>query len=127
MPRMRGHDDLQDRGLAAGQRALDVALEQRREWLLVLPVGMLRRQRLHAVERKSELEIHRLLGPERAVIVEGGDALVDGHEVRAALRGHLGDEIGDGFLDRAVVPGRQRIGLRERRPQKAGSSIATMH
>ena len=31
---------------------------------------MLRRERLHAVEREEELEIHRLLGPERAVVVE---------------------------------------------------------
>jgi hypothetical protein len=42
--------------------------------LFALPLGMLRRQRLHTVEREEELEIHRLLGPERAVVVEGGDA-----------------------------------------------------
>jgi hypothetical protein len=35
----------------------------------------LRRERLHAVEREGELEVHRLLGPQRAVVVEHGDAL----------------------------------------------------
>ena len=34
------------------------------------------------------------------------------HEVRPALRRDARDEIGDRGLDRAVVPGRQRIGLR---------------
>ena len=64
--------------LAASQRGLHVALEQRGERLLVLPLRMLRRERLHAVEREEQLEIHRLLGPERAVVVERGDALGTG-------------------------------------------------
>ena len=68
--------------LAAGQRALQVAREDRLERLLVLPLRMLRRQRLDAVEREGELEVHRLLGPERAVVVEDGDALGGRHEVR---------------------------------------------
>ena len=33
---------------------------------------------------EGELDIHRLLDPERAVVVEGRDALVDGNEVRSA-------------------------------------------
>ena len=36
---------------------------------------MLRRLRLDAIDREGDLEIDRLLGPERAVVVEGGDAL----------------------------------------------------
>jgi hypothetical protein len=35
---------------------------------------MLRRERLDALENEEGLEIHRLLGPERAVVVERGDA-----------------------------------------------------
>ena len=46
---------------------------------------VLRRQRLDPIDRKNDLEIHRLLGPQRAVVVEGGDALVRRHEIRAAL------------------------------------------
>ena len=86
--------------LAAGQRGLHVALEQRGEGLLVLPLGMLRRERLDAVEREEELEVHRLLGPERAVVVEGGDALGRRHEVRRAFLRHLLDESDDGLLRR---------------------------
>ena len=73
--RVRGHDDFEQRVLAAGQRAFHIALEQRGERLLVLPLRMLRREGLDAVEGEEHLEIHRLLGPERAVVVERGDAL----------------------------------------------------
>ena len=90
---VRDHDDFGDRPLAAGERAFHVALEQRRERLLVLPLGMLRRERLDAVEREEELEIHRLLAPERAVVVERGDALGRRHKVGRTFLGHLGDEV----------------------------------
>ena len=94
---------------AAGERAFYIALEQRREWFLRFPLGMLRRERLHAVEREEELEIHRLLAPERAVVIERGDALFRRNEVRRAFLRHLFDERDDGFLRRGVIPGRQRI------------------
>ena len=71
---------------------------------------MLRRQRLDAVEREGELDVHRLLDPQRAVVVERGDALGLGHEVGRAFRGHRRDEIDDRGFGGAVVPGRQRIG-----------------
>ena len=109
---------LEDGVFAAGQRAFHVALEQRGERLFVLPLGMLRRQRLHAVEREEELEIHRLLGPQRAVVVEGGDAFGGRHEVRARLPGDFRDECDDGLLGLAVVPGGQRVlGMGNRRQQ----------
>jgi hypothetical protein len=60
---MGDRDDLENRGLAAGKRALEVALEQRGKGLLVLPFRMLRGQRLDPVEREDKLEIQRLLGP----------------------------------------------------------------
>ena len=79
--------------LARRGERLHVALEHRLERLLGLPLRMLRRQRLDAVEREGELEIDRLLAPQRAVIVEGGDAFGRWHEVRAALRRHARDEV----------------------------------
>ena len=79
---------------------------------VVVQFGLLWRQRLHTVEDEGELDIHRLLDPQRAVVVERGDALVGRHEVGPALRGDARDEVSDGFLRRAVVPGRQRVGLR---------------
>ena len=107
--RVRDHDDFEHRLFAAGERALHVALEQRGEWLLRFPLRMLRRERLHAVEREEQLEIHRLLAPERAVVVERGDALVRRNEIGRAFFRHLLDEGDDGFLRRGVVPRGQRV------------------
>ena len=97
-------------GSPPASAAFHIALEQRRKWFLCFPLGMLRRERLYAVEREDYLEIHRLLAPERAVVVERGDALGHRHEVRRAFLRHLFDEFDDGFLCRAVVPRRQRVG-----------------
>jgi hypothetical protein len=65
---------------------------------------MLRRERLHPVEREKELEIQRLLGPERAVVVERRDTLVRGNEVRRAFLRPFFDKSDDGFLWSAVIP-----------------------
>ena len=82
--RVRGHEEFQERVVAAGERGFQIALEQRGERFLGLPLGMLRRERLHAVEREIQLNGHRLLAPERAVVVERGDALGHGHEISRA-------------------------------------------
>ena len=83
-----------------GQR-LQVAVEHGLERLLGLPAGVLRRQRLDAIEDEGELDIHRLLDPQRPVIVECGDALIRRHEVRSALRGDPRDEL---VIDCFVAP-----------------------
>ena len=95
---VRGHDDLQDGLVAARKSALHVALEQRGERLLGFPFRMLRRERLHAVQREEQLEVHRLLGPQRAVVVERGDALRHGDEALRALLRHLADKCDDRLL-----------------------------
>ena len=41
-------------------------------------------ERRHAVEAVHHLRVHRMLDPQRAVLVEGGDALRRRHELRAA-------------------------------------------
>ena len=70
---------------------------------------------LDAVEREGELGVHRMLDPQRAVIVEHGDALRLRHEIGRAFLGHLLDEGDDGRLRGGVVPRWQRIGLGLRR------------
>src|SRR5206468_9566017 len=70
---------------------------------------MLRRERLHAIQREEHLEIHRLLAPERAVVVERGDALLRRYELRAALSRSRLDEFYDGLLGRSIVPRRKRV------------------
>jgi hypothetical protein len=110
---VRGRHDLQEPVLAELRQRGSVARQYGLERLAVLPLRMLRRHRLHPVERQGDLEIDRLLGPQRAVVVEGGDALFDRDKVRAALRRDAGDEIGDGFLHRTVVPRSEWIGLHQ--------------
>src|SRR5207249_7260608 len=85
------------------------ALEQRGEWLLVFPFGMIGRECLHAVDCEGKLEIDWLLGPQGAVVVEGGDALGGWHEVGRALFRHAFDETHDGIPGCRVVPRRQRV------------------
>jgi hypothetical protein len=76
---------------------------------------MLRRHGLDPVEGEDDLEIVGLLGPQRAVIVEGGDALGHRHEIGSTGGRDPRHEVEDRLPDRAVVPRRQRIGLRKRR------------
>jgi hypothetical protein len=54
----------------------------------------------------------RHLAPERAVVVEHRDPFVVGNEIEAIIGGDAADEVDDGTLGRALVPGRQRIGGR---------------
>ncbi len=126
---VRGHDELDQRLFTAGQGRFEVAFENGGEGLLILPLGVLRREGLHAVQREEELEIHRLLGPERAVVVEGGDAFRGGNKFSAAFLGdffHKGD---DGFFRRGVIPRRQGVGRggrsREREKQEGEAAQAS--
>jgi hypothetical protein len=109
---MRHGNDFDQSVFAGSRQLLQVVIQHRRKRLLGLPFGMHRRKSLHPVERKGQLDIHRLLDPERTVIIEGRDALLDRHEEAPALRCVPCDEIEDRSLGGAVVPGRQRIALR---------------
>src|SRR5262245_16707360 len=73
---------------------------------------------LDAVEREEKLEIHRVLAPQRAVVVEGGDALGWRNKLRTTLRRRRADEVYNGLLGRSVVPRRERVGLPDRRSGK---------
>ncbi len=88
---MRRRNDLHEGGFAPGECALHVALQQRGERLRGLPLRMLGSQHLDAVEREHELGIQWLLGPQRAVIVEGGDPLGFRHKIGRALLRHTLD------------------------------------
>ena len=107
---MRGHHDLENGRFAARNRAFHIPLEQRGKRFLVLPLRMLRRERLHSVERKQELKIHGLLGPQRAVVIEGGDAFCRRHELRPPFLRDFRDKFDEGLLRRTVIPRGKRIG-----------------
>ena len=109
-PGMRDGDQFRDAGFAAGRESRQVAFQKRRERLLGRPFGMLGRQRLDAVRHEEDLEVDRLLGPERAVVVEGRNALGCGHEVGRSFAGYPLDELHDRLFCGRVIPGRQGIG-----------------
>ena len=66
-------------GLGEGE---DVPGKNGLEWLVSFPFWMVGRQSLNSVQCKSELHIHRLLAPERTVIVERRNSLRGGYEAR---------------------------------------------
>ena len=107
--RMRGHEEFQDHFVAACERSFQIALKQRCERFFRFPFGMQRCERLHAVECEIQLNGHRLLAPERAVVVERGDAFRHRHEVRRVRLGHFLDKGDDGLFGLAVVPRRKRV------------------
>ena len=113
---VNGGNDIEQALFPERHQCVLVVVEKRLERLFGFPLRMLRRHCLDAVEREGDLEIDRLFGPQRAVIVKGGDTLFDRREIRRAGRGHARDEVGDGFLHRAFVPGGQGVGLCARRP-----------
>src|SRR5688572_12881815 len=108
---VRRRHELEQSTLASGGHGLHVAVEDSLERLLLLPLWMLRRQGFDAIERERNLNVDRLLGPQRAVVVERGDPLGDLNEVGPALLSYFRDEVDDGLLGSGVIPGGQRIGV----------------
>jgi len=79
------------------------------------------REFFYPVERKSELDIDRLLAPERAIIIERRDALTRRNEFWRALLYHGGNEGDDRLLRGSGVPGRERTRLSKGRAlERAG-------
>ncbi len=110
LPGVGCHDEVEERPFARGGDALHVSREGGRERVRRLPLGVLRRKRPHAVERERELDVHRLFGPERPVVVEDGDPFGGRDERRGAgLRDAL-DEGDDGLPRGGVVPRGERVG-----------------
>lgn len=85
---------------------LHVVLEEGLVRLALLQPRVLARHLLQPPVREEELHLQGLFAPERAVVVEGGDALGRGEEVRAAGISHAPDEIEDEVLGRAGPPKR---------------------
>jgi hypothetical protein len=76
-----GHQEFDDRVLAPRQRGFEVTFEQRGEGLFVLPLRVFGRERPDPVDGEEDLKVERLLGPERAVIVESGNPFGRRYEV----------------------------------------------
>ena len=107
--RMGRHEELTEGTLAAGEDGLHVAPEQRSERLLRSPFRMPGRKRLDAIQHEEELEVHRLFGPERTVIVEDRNTFGWGNEIRRVFPGDPVDESENGLPGRTIVPRWQRV------------------
>ena len=91
-PRVARAEQFEPIARRPGQDRPEVAFESGLEDGLLPPLRMLADLGLDAVQGECDLHVGRLLGPERAVVVEGRDPLGDWDEVRAALLRHLLDE-----------------------------------
>ena len=79
------------------------------ERLAGFPFRVLGGEFLHAVEGEHRLGIKRMLDPERAILIEGRDAILRGDVARAGPVGRRAHEIQYGLLGRPVIPGRQQL------------------
>src|SRR5437660_12687476 len=73
---MAHRHDLHEALLTRSEQRLLVARKHSCEGLLLSPFWILRRERQYAVNGEGALEINRLLGPERAVVVESRNTLL---------------------------------------------------
>ena len=67
----------------------------------------------NAIQTKHQLAVDRVLNPQRAVLVEGGNALLWRDEIRRTNRGGFRHEFDDCLFGGAVVPrGQWVLGFR---------------
>jgi hypothetical protein len=101
---MGGHDQFEQCFLAAGgDSLLHVTLEDCLERLLLFPFRVFGRQCLHPVEGKCELDIERLLGPDRqgafgALLHEDQLPVVVAQRCQVAIIGEIVDVVTRTFL-----------------------------
>jgi hypothetical protein len=86
-----------------GQR-LVIVFQHRLERLSGFPFRVLRRSALDFFEGEQQFEVHRLLAPQGAVVVEHGDAVLGFDEVLTALISHCLDEFDDVLFRRSFIP-----------------------
>ncbi len=72
---------------------------------------------MHPRQRKHRLRIQRMFDPERAVLIESGDAIRGLDVLAAGLVRHFLDEGDYRLFRRSIVPGRElrRLGIRANR------------
>ncbi|MNP37740.1 hypothetical protein D3C76_1312020 [compost metagenome] len=105
---------------AAGGQGLVIVFQHGLERLGGFPFRVLRGGALDLFQGEQQFEIHRLLAPQGAVVIEHGDAVLGFDEVLAALIGHRLDELDDVLFRRTVVPRRQWLGGLHQQRQAQG-------
>ena len=92
---MRGKHQFKKCLLAKTYQRLEVQFEQRLERLALLQGRIIAGELLDPIYEKKDLHLQRPLAPERAVVIEDGDAFCRWNEVWSILLRHARDEVND--------------------------------
>ena len=104
IPDVGGSDDVRPiRLVEFGHRHL-VVREHRLEGLGGFPFLMLGSQRFHSVQREYGLCVQRMLHPQRAILVEGGNPVFRGNVIRTGLVAGSLNELNNRLLGWSVIP-----------------------
>jgi hypothetical protein len=106
---MHRRDNVDQRMLTVRKTSLEVARQHRFDRVYVLPFAVLRCHGLNLVESEEELKRKGSLRPQRAVIVEGGEAFFRRDIVWAAGLRDACDAVEDRLLGLAIGPRGQGI------------------
>ncbi|MND60737.1 hypothetical protein D3C80_519740 [compost metagenome] len=113
-------EDLQQALHAGGGQCLVIVFQHGLERLGGFPFRVLRRGAFDFFQGEQQLEVHRLLAPQGAVVVEHGNAVLGFDEVLAVLIGDRLHELDDLLFRRTVVPGGQWLGCLHQQRQAQG-------
>ncbi|MCY1244814.1 hypothetical protein D9M72_579130 [compost metagenome] len=113
-------EDLHHAFQAAGGQGLVVIFQHGLERLGGFPFRVLPRGSFDFFEGEQQFEVHRLLAPQGAVVIEHGNAVFGFDEVLAVLIGDRLHELDDLFFRRTVVPGGQWLGCLHQQRQAQG-------
>jgi hypothetical protein len=111
-PAVRGDHHLTQPFVAVGHECLCIAIHDHLVRLTIAKLGMGIQERRDARKRVHDLDVHRLLAPQRAVVIKDGDAIGDGNKLLPGRVGDTTDEAHDDSLRRVVAPARKRIDRR---------------
>ena len=101
---MGGSNNLGPILLGKRRQRARITRKHRLEWLFGFPFRVRRSERPYSVEREHRLGEERVLDPQCAVLIEGGDAILGRHVALTGLVGCDPHEIDNRLLSRAIVP-----------------------
>jgi len=116
----QGHD-AENAPVVVGKQGGQVAGQGGLHRGVILPGRILRQAAFQFVQGEIELERHRILRPEGAVIVEDGNTIGRRDKVAGIVAGNFGDEVDDGFFGLGVLPrSKGHVGFAWRPPLVGG-------